>query len=76
MAYTHSAPAAYDDDIRIRNRPLRVRRGGLLQFSMREDLCMNYEPNTLPLPSPPPGPGPRDLDDLIFWEESWLVSDR
>ncbi len=37
---------------------------------------MNYEPSTLPLPNLPAGPGPRDLDDLIFWEENWLASDR
>ena len=37
---------------------------------------MDNKKNIPPLPAPPPNVERNDLDDLIFREESWLVSDR
>ncbi len=39
---------------------------------------MEQENTTLTRPTPDPAPAPerRDLDDLIFQGEGWLVSDR
>ena len=37
---------------------------------------MNSSKAVLPGPPNLPDPGGSDLDDLIFQDESWLVSDR
>ena len=39
-------------------------------FTLNDDYSMSAAP------AAPSGPGKRDLDDLIFQEEGWLISDR